>query len=181
MTPGFFETYRIRFLAGRTFSEAEMQPDSPAVIVSENVAKRYWPGQDPIGKRIKAGAADSQNPWMNIVGVVNEMKYRGLPNNPTADPDIFAPLNAGARNFMLTVRTSLDPASLTPSISFALIGVVVGEFLGGESGGGLGYLIIQSLGTLNAADMMVALIALGVIGITMALGKVTPARAAPMQ
>jgi NitT/TauT family transport system permease protein len=61
-------------------------------------------------------------------------------------------------------------ASLTPSISFALIGVVVGEFLGGESGGGLGYLIIQSLGTLNAADMMVALLSLGVIGIVMAVG-----------
>ena len=61
-------------------------------------------------------------------------------------------------------------ASLTPSISFALIGVVVGEFIGGESGGGLGYLIIQSLGTLNAADMMVALLVLGVIGIVMALG-----------
>jgi NitT/TauT family transport system permease protein len=61
-------------------------------------------------------------------------------------------------------------ASLTPSISFALIGVVVGEFIGGESGGGLGYLIIQSLGTLNAADMMVALLVLGVIGIAMALG-----------
>jgi len=61
-------------------------------------------------------------------------------------------------------------ASLTPSISFALIGVVVGEFLGGESGGGLGYLIIQSLGTLNAADMMVALLSLGVIGVVMALG-----------
>ena len=48
--------------------------------------------------------------------------------------------------------------------------MVVGEFLGGESGGGLGYLIIQSLDTLNAADMMVALVALGVIGIVMALG-----------
>ena len=60
-------------------------------------------------------------------------------------------------------------ASLTPSISFALIGVV-GEFIGGESGGGLGYLIIQSLGTLNAADMMVALFVLGAIGIVMALG-----------
>jgi len=61
-------------------------------------------------------------------------------------------------------------ASLTPSISFALIGVVVGEFIGGESGGGLGYLIIQSLGTLNASDMMVALVVLGAIGIVMALG-----------
>jgi NitT/TauT family transport system permease protein len=75
------------------------------------------------------------------------------------------------------MRTDIVPsalawtfASLTPSISFALIGVVVGEFLGGESGGGLGFLIIQSLGTLNAADMMVALVSLGVIGIVMALG-----------
>ena len=44
-------------------------------------------------------------------------------------------------------------ASLTPSVSFALIGVVFGEFIGGESGGGIGYLIIASLGSLNAADM----------------------------
>jgi NitT/TauT family transport system permease protein len=83
-------------------------------------------------------------------------------------------LGAGERQIMRTViipsALAWTFASLTPSISFALIGVVVGEFLGGESGGGLGYLIIQSLGTLNAADMMVALVALGVIGIVMALG-----------
>ncbi|HKW91987.1 MAG TPA: hypothetical protein VJX92_08810 [Methylomirabilota bacterium] len=47
---------------------------------------------------------------------------------------------------------------------------MVGEFIGGESGGGLGYLIIQSLGTLNAADIMVALVTRGLIGIVMALG-----------
>ena len=82
----------------------------------------------------------------------------------------------GARERQI-LRTVIVPstlawtfASLTPSISFALIGVVVGEFIGGESGGGLGYLIIQSLGTLNAADMMVALFVLGAIGIVMALG-----------
>jgi energy-coupling factor transporter ATP-binding protein EcfA2 len=61
-------------------------------------------------------------------------------------------------------------ASLTPSVSFALIGVVIGEFIGGESGGGIGYLIIASLGTLNAADMMVALFVLGLTGIVLALG-----------
>jgi NitT/TauT family transport system permease protein len=83
-------------------------------------------------------------------------------------------LGAGERQIMRTViipsALAWTFASLTPSISFALIGVVVGEFLGGESGGGLGYLIILSLGTLNSADMMVALLALGVIGIVMALG-----------
>jgi NitT/TauT family transport system permease protein len=83
-------------------------------------------------------------------------------------------LGASERQIMRTVvvpsALAWTFASLTPSISFALIGVVVGEFLGGESGGGLGYLIIQSLGTLNAADMMVALISLGIIGIVMAVG-----------
>jgi NitT/TauT family transport system permease protein len=83
-------------------------------------------------------------------------------------------LGAGEGQVMRTVivpsALAWTFASLTPSISFALIGVVVGEFLGGESGGGLGYLIIQSLGTLNAADMMVALVSLGIIGIVMALG-----------
>jgi NitT/TauT family transport system permease protein len=83
-------------------------------------------------------------------------------------------LGAGEHQILRTVivpsTLAWTFASLTPSISFALIGVVVGEFIGGESGGGLGYLIIQSLGTLNAADMMVALVALGAIGIVMALG-----------
>jgi NitT/TauT family transport system permease protein len=95
----------------------------------------------------------------------------------SVDADLIASarfLGASDRQIMRTViipsALAWTFASLTPSISFALIGVVVGEFIGGESGGGLGYLIIQSLGTLNAADMMVALIALGLIGIVMALG-----------
>src|SRR5258705_7052882 len=83
-------------------------------------------------------------------------------------------LGAGERQIMSTVivpsALAWTFASLTPSISFALIGVVVGEFIGGESGGGLGYLIIQSLGTLYAAVMMVGLLLLGVLGIVMALG-----------
>src|SRR5438477_13096795 len=93
------------------------------------------------------------------------------------DPDLIHAarfLGASERQIMRTVvvpwALAWAFASLTPSISFALIGVVVGEFLGGESGGGLGYLIIQSLGTLNAADMLVALVVLGAIGIVMALG-----------
>jgi NitT/TauT family transport system permease protein len=93
------------------------------------------------------------------------------------DPDLIHSARFLGANERQIMRTVVVPsalawtfASLTPSISFALIGVVVGEFLGGESGGGLGYLIIQSLGTLNAADMMVALLSLGVIGIVMALG-----------
>lgn len=92
------------------------------------------------------------------------------------DPDLVHAARFLGASERQVVRTVVVPsalawtfAALTPSISFALIGVVVGEFIGGESGGGLGYLIVQSLGTLNAADMMVALLMLAAIGIVMAL------------
>lgn len=112
--------------------------------------------------------------WTIVFFIVFFNTFQGA---RSVDPDLIHSarfLGANDRQIMSTVvvpsALAWTFASLTPSISFALIGVVVGEFLGGESGGGLGYLIIQSLGTLNAADMMVALLALGVIGIVMALG-----------
>ena len=119
-SPDFFKTLRIRFIAGRTFTEDEMQGDSSACIVSENLVKRFWPGQNPIGKRIKGGGPTSAGPWINIVGVVNEMKYRGLPDNPTGDPDIFLPFIERQRNFALLVRTTLGPASLATSVRTVL-------------------------------------------------------------
>jgi len=112
--------------------------------------------------------------WTIVFFIVFFNTFQGA---RSVDPDLVHSarfLGATERQVMTTViipsALAWTFASLTPSISFALIGVVVGEFLGGESGGGLGYLIIQSLGTLNAADMMVALLTLGVIGIVMALG-----------
>jgi predicted permease len=116
----FFKALRIPILAGRTFTETEMQGPGDVVIVSESVVQRFWPGQDPIGKRIKGGGAASKSPWLTIVGVVNEMKYRGLPNNPTADPDLFFPLSERQRQFSLLLRTPLDPSSLAPSVRKAL-------------------------------------------------------------
>src|SRR3989454_1900167 len=112
--------------------------------------------------------------WTIVFFIVFFNTFRGA---RSVDADLIHSarfLGANERQIMTTVivpsALAWTFASLTPSISFALIGVVVGEFLGGESGGGLGDLIIQSLGTLNAADMMVALLTLGVIGIVMALG-----------
>ena len=85
VSPTFFETMRIPVTAGRTFTDADATPTSSAVIVSDNVAKRFWPNQNPIGKRIKPnGQLQPTNPWLEIVGTVAETKYRGLPSNPTA-------------------------------------------------------------------------------------------------
>jgi len=117
VTPAFFDALRIRFMAGRTFTDQEMHGATVAVV-SEGLTKRFWPGQDPIGKRIRTGGANA--PWVTIVGVVNEMKYRGVPNNPTSDPDIFLPFTGEQRGFALLLRTSLPPASLVSSARAAL-------------------------------------------------------------
>src|SRR6185436_10370705 len=112
VTPDFFGTLRIPIVSGRTFTEAELAPTSPAVIVSEGVVKRFWPGQDPIGKRVKFGSLTSTNPWMSIVGVTGEVKYRGLPENPTADPDFYLPFAERNSQIALAIRASVPPASL---------------------------------------------------------------------
>ncbi len=119
VTPEFFATLRIKLEAGRTFLPAEERPDNPAVVVSHNVTRRFWPNQDPIGKRIKLGAPGSQNPWLTIVGVVDEVKYRGLPENPTRDPDLYLPYVDRATPGVL-VRTRVEPSSLAAAVRAAI-------------------------------------------------------------
>jgi predicted permease len=116
VSPEFFATLRIPIVAGRTFDESELTATSPALIVSERVTKRFWPGQEPIGKRVKFGQLTSQNPWLTIVGVVGEVKYRGLPDNPTADPDVYLPFADRNAQISLAVRTSVPPSTLVAPI-----------------------------------------------------------------
>jgi len=120
ITGDFFSTMRIPMKAGRTFLETEMTPTSNVVIVSERVAARFWPGQDPIGKRIKTGALTSNAPWLTIVGVVGETKYRGLPENPTADPDVYFPHLDRSRQIAVVLRATTAPAQLVPAIRAAI-------------------------------------------------------------
>jgi predicted permease len=119
VSPGFFSTLDIPFRDGRTFTDGELSPSSSAVIVSEAVAKRFWPGQSALGRRIKIGNAASQNPWLAIVGVVPELKYRALPNNPTADPDLYMPILDRAQQ-SLVIRTAQAPSAVSPGVRAAL-------------------------------------------------------------
>jgi putative ABC transport system permease protein len=116
VTADFFRTLRIPMLAGRTFTADEVRAAAPVAVVSQNLVKRFWPGDGPIGKRIKFGSLDSQAPWMTIVGVVNDLKYRGLPDNPTADPDVFVPVSGPVRNPAILIRAALPPPSLAPAV-----------------------------------------------------------------
>jgi putative ABC transport system permease protein len=72
--PDYFKTMRQPLLQGRDFAETD-RPTAPAVcIVSQSFASRFWPGQNPIGKRVKWGRIDGPRPWLIVVGVVADMK-----------------------------------------------------------------------------------------------------------
>lgn len=119
MTPDFFSTLRISVLKGRVFADSDATPTSSVVIVSESVAKRFWPAEDPLGKRVKFGALSSSAPWMTIVGVVGEVKYRGLPENPTADPDFYLPFIERNQQVAIALRTTVPPSSLVAPVRAA--------------------------------------------------------------
>jgi putative ABC transport system permease protein len=120
VSPDFFSTLRIPIVSGRTFADAEAIPTPTSVIVSERVVQRFWPGQDPIGKRIKFGPVASNDPWLAIVGVVGEVKYRGLPENPTADPDVYLPFADRNQQVAIAVRTTVPPSSLVSAMRAAI-------------------------------------------------------------
>ncbi len=104
---GFFKALGTPLLRGRFFS-AEDGPDSPRVaIVNEAMARRLWPGRDPVGKRFRLGPGDSDRLWFTVVGVVGDMRRQGLENEPI--PQMFAPLAQDPpRLATLLVRTSMD-------------------------------------------------------------------------
>jgi putative ABC transport system permease protein len=112
VTPGYFAAIGLPMVEGRDFGVDDFDPNRNVVIVSENVARRFWPGQTVIGRRIKQGGVSASSPWLTIVGVVREANLRALPRNPTADPDLFFPFVPGSRAFAVVLRTSNDPGSL---------------------------------------------------------------------
>jgi hypothetical protein len=105
-------TLGLRLMDGRLFDDTDLGLNGSNVLVTQAMAERFWPGQSAIGKRIKRGDLTSETPWWTIVGVVKDANLRGIPQNPTRDPDIFLPFNERARAFSVLMRTSGDPASL---------------------------------------------------------------------
>ncbi len=128
--PGYFETFGVA-VKGRPFDRQD-RGDAPAVaIVSVDVAARLWPGQDPIGKRLKLGDLESKDPWRTVVGVASRTRYRDLraPQATLYVPDTqlivtaqslvvrsTAPLSQVADVVRNTVRAS-DPAVRVPRVA----------------------------------------------------------------
>ena len=117
VTPGYFRTMGIRLLRGRDFDERDTATAPPVVIVSETLASRVWPGQDPIGKRLNTyGAQEDGKPlqWQTVIGVVETARYREI-ESPRLD--LYVPLRQ-APSFVnhYTIRTTVDPLAVAPTL-----------------------------------------------------------------
>ena len=112
-TPGYFETMKVPLRAGRFFTEDDT-PDRPRVaIVSESTARRLWPGQDPIGKRVNLATftpGQRGRAWRTVVGVVSDVRYHDIGETQL---DIYDPaLQVGLAATNVVVRASADPRGL---------------------------------------------------------------------
>jgi predicted permease len=115
----YLQALEVPLIRGRYFTPEDRVGSLPVLIVSADLAQRYWPGEDPIGKRIKWGPPESKDPWLTVVGVVGNVKQGPL-DSPT-EPHTYQPLaqldDAGVdrigRSLHVVVRASGDPAALT--------------------------------------------------------------------
>jgi putative ABC transport system permease protein len=117
VSPGFTETLGITLLRGRTFTDADKIGTPLVALVNEMLAKQYFPGQDPIGKRFLHGhpPAQKQSDWVTIVGVVRDLKLYGLAN--PARLEVYESLLQDPDSDMtLLVRSGVDPAAMTSAI-----------------------------------------------------------------
>ncbi|MFI5309873.1 MAG: ABC transporter permease [Gemmatimonadales bacterium] len=127
VTPGYFRTFGIPILQGRGFTPADREGAPPVVLVSQSTARLYWPGQDPIGKRLKLGSKLEET--TTVVGVVPDTRYRDL---RTALPSIYYPLSQSVFPFaptVLAIRTRGSPTEMVPSIRRAIGEVAPGAAL----------------------------------------------------
>jgi putative ABC transport system permease protein len=113
VTADFFHTLRIPLMAGREFTAAD-QTTSPAVmIVNDAFARKYFPGESALGKRVKPGLGDGvvEAPMREIVGVVGDVKRAGL--TAAMEPQYYLPWKQAVITFpFIAIRTAIDPSSL---------------------------------------------------------------------
>jgi len=118
VSPDYFATMQIPLVGGQTFSSGD---NTPVVIVNQAMVNRYWPNQDPLGKRIKLGDANSKSPWFTVKGVVKDSAQSALDEG--VKPEIYfamAQMAGRYRRMNLAVRTSVDPKSTLAAIQAAI-------------------------------------------------------------
>jgi putative ABC transport system permease protein len=114
VTPNYFGVLQIPLLQGRDFTAADDQEAPPVIVVNEVFAQKYWPTTEPIGKRIRVNRL-ANAPWMQVVGVVGNIKHRGLQEPPLAEFYFPHPQNP-SRLMTMVAKTKGQDTGVVPAI-----------------------------------------------------------------
>ena len=115
VSPGYFETLNIKLARGRTFGDRDDGTAPRAVIVNETLARLGWPGEDPIGRRMRAGDENSTAPWMTVVGVIRDVRRADV--TKAIRPELYmCALQVVPRTQTIVIRTAGDPAAILPAV-----------------------------------------------------------------
>jgi putative ABC transport system permease protein len=113
-TPGYFDVMGIGHARGERLSEQHREGTPDVVVINETMARRFWPNEDPIGKRVNLGNP-AKTPWMTIIGIIKDTRNVGLESAPY--PQMYGPAAQFPRRGMTFVaRTSGDPTSIVPAL-----------------------------------------------------------------
>ena len=119
VTPGYFQTMRIPVIKGRDFQASDRIGTQPVAIVSRSYAERYWPGRDPLGRRVKRGVTTKE--WAIVIGVVDDVRDVSIDEAPR--DTLYTPfLQAAVSPLPVTivVRTAADPSGFIKTIQQAV-------------------------------------------------------------
>jgi putative ABC transport system permease protein len=119
VSEGYFAELKIPIVDGRGFNGGDSFTTKPVAVVSQRFAQQYFPGQSPIGHRVRMGRKDSHDPWLEIVGVAKETSYSLWDSTPYAAV-YMDPMQVPPTGTKYAVTTSGDPLALAPAVRKAL-------------------------------------------------------------
>jgi putative ABC transport system permease protein len=115
VSPTYFDAFGIPSLRGRTFTGADREGAPLVAVINRRMADEFWPGEDAVGRRVKWGWHDADSPWLEIVGVVGDVKHFGLDGEDRAA--IYSPMAQNPASMMtLVAGTNGDPAVVASDI-----------------------------------------------------------------
>jgi putative ABC transport system permease protein len=117
-TTDYFTTMRIPMVRGRAFTNADREGSAPVAIVSESMANKYWPGEDPVGRRLRIG----DGPWISVVGICGDVIQDWFDKRNA--PTLYRPIQQAPSDYLgIVVRAGGDTAAIAPAVRQALLRV----------------------------------------------------------
>jgi predicted permease len=163
----YFETFDIGLRDGRAFRSSDTSNTPRVAVVNETFAAQYWPGRTALGRRFRV-TSEATEPWIEIVGIAADTRYRALAEGPT--PFIYYPRSQGpAPNSTIVVHTAADPASLAGPLRAAVralepnmpvFGVQTMDEFYQASALNVGNMLIRTVGAMGLIGLLLSVVGL---------------------